>query len=242
MKQDFSLVAQEYIKERENCSFNALVLDGYLENILRCCRPGKCLDYGAGIGTVSKIATAVGLDVTAFEPDPSMFRLLKAILQDESMTIANSQSQLKGRYDVILSINMLDYVDNLDEILSYFYRILDSTGQLILSVPHPMKDLGDWVKVRSGTRWDYLYYRLDGYLEEKLCHKPRENVNGDVIQSGVHSYHRTISTYYNAIFQAGFTVTHLGEPGVSPKAKDYPIIQQKASRIPYFLVFVCKKR
>lgn len=241
MKQDFFLVAQEYIKERENCSFNALVLDGYLEDILRCCRPGKCLDYGAGIGTVSKIAAAAGLDVTAFEPDPSMFKLLKANLQGENMALIACQSQLKDRYDVILSINMLDYVDDLDGMLSYYYSILNSTGRLILSVPHPMKDLGDWVKVRSGTRWDYRYYRLDGYLEEKVCDKLRENVNGDVVQSGIRSYHRTISTYYNAIFRAGFAVTHLGEPGVSSKAKDYPVIQQKASRIPYFLVFVCKK-
>ncbi len=241
MKQDFTLVAQEYIKERESCSFNALVLDGYLEDLLRRCRPGRCLDYGAGIGTVSKMAAAAGLDVTAFEPDPSMFKLLQANLQGEHVTLTACQAQLKGNYDVILSINMLDYVDDLAGMLSYYYSILNCTGQLILSVPHPMKDLGDWVKVRSGTRWDYHYYRLDGYLEERVCDKPRENVNGDVVQSGVRSYHRTISTYYNAILQAGFTVTRLGEPGVSPRAKDYPVIQQKASRIPYFLVFVCKK-
>lgn len=51
----------------------------------------------------------------------------------------------------------------------------------------------------------------------------------------VGAYHRTISTYVNALLSSGFQITGMAEPAVA--AGDYPDLgRQKGSKIPPLLV------
>ena len=241
MKQDFKKIAEDYRKERETCSLNYFVLDPYIIDLLKRLPKGKCLDFGSGIGTVSKYAANEGFDVTSYEPDEAMFAIMENHLRGKNIQMLSSQCDITDTYSLILSMNMIDYVDDVSEMLTYYNNILDSGGHLVLSVPHPLKDLGDWEKRKINNKWEYLYYRLDGYMTECVCDKNRENSSGDVINSRVRSYHRKISTYYNELVRAGFSVLEIQEPYPAPNASKYPAIFEKSSRIPYFLIFHCKK-
>ena len=60
----------------------------------------------------------------------------------------------------------------------------------------------------------------------------------------VGSYHRTLSTYINALADAGLTLERLGEPGPTAKLPDSPAFSWRPvwAEVPAVLVFRCVKR
>ncbi|MGH3868849.1 MAG: hypothetical protein ACRDQ4_22570 [Pseudonocardiaceae bacterium] len=117
-------------------------------------------------------------------------------------------------------------------------------GRLLLVVPHPLKDYGDWHRdPPGGDAISYRFYVLHDYLREGVCLKTRENRHGQVTARDVPSHHRTISSYFNALLRHGFDVREMVEP--APAAADAdtePVLYAKSSRIPYFLLFDCRRQ
>nr|UIK88965.1 class I SAM-dependent methyltransferase [Arthrobacter polaris] len=146
-----------------------------------------------------------------------------------------------GRQDLIICVNVFDHIEDIRSTLKTFRDLLDINGRLVLSIPHPLKNHGRWVKHQNETgRWIYDHYQLDDYLQEGVVFRDRENKRGDSIITKVRSHHRTMSTYYNDIVDAGFLVRHMYEP-VPPanSSESFDAYYQQASRIPYFWVLDC---
>src|SRR6202035_3271551 len=96
---------------------------------------------------------------------------------------------------------------------------------------------GSWVKEGTKDHWNYLYYRVDDYFREGPAKRIREDVSGNVIIRDVVQRQRTISTYYNWIREAGFSIDRMYEPAADEEAQlRVPTLHAQSSRIPYFWI------
>lgn len=239
-------IADNYSIERDTLSLPAVLVDKLVMELADTGPQGPVLDFGSGSGTLARRLSDQGRHVTAYEPNAPMREVMirqtpKGLMQ--RITPVSDLALIEGgpRYSTILAINVVDHLPDVPSIFRLFRHKIEDRGNLILCIPHPMKNLGKWVKEWKGDAWDYLYYRLEGYMQEGTVKRDREDVKGNLIIKDVVSQHRTISTYYNWLLQAGFSVRRMYEPGPEPGDEQlFPAHYKQCSRIPYFWILDCR--
>jgi len=239
-----------YEEEREKKSFSSILIDEYIFS-LPIKKQDIILDFGSGSGYNSIILSKKCKKIIAVEKSDEMIENFRKRLKPECDVIKEKIEIIKGdidrlrsfkNIDIILCLNVLDFIDNIDSYLISFYETLNNKGRLILSIPHPIKDLGFWRKTRKTDSWDYDCFILEDYFTEGECSKRREDFNGDTTVENVISYHRTISSYYNSLMSSGFLCDRIYEPKPKQIHKhSHPVLYSKCHRIPYFLIFECHK-
>ena len=90
----------------------------------------KILDFGAGIGTYSDMIKDLGYTVDCVEPDPDMTKLLK-----KNHKVYTDIKQVKEKYDVIYSLNVLEHIEDDTKALADLKNCLSAKGEIILFVP-----------------------------------------------------------------------------------------------------------
>jgi len=241
-------IANNYKLERDTLSLPSLLTDKEIIRLVGEKKKLHILDYGAGSGTLSRQLYKNKNELIAFEPMKPMCDLMKELTSSDiypNITITDNIKEVEKlkNIDCILCINVLNHIDNVPSILKMFNRVSSKNGRLIVCLPHPLKNVGTWEKVQKNGTWEYIYYRLDGYIKEGKIKRTREDFHGNVVVKEVINNHRKIATYYNWLYEAGFNITKMIEPAPETKlAKKYPILYSKSSRIPYFLIFECVKR
>ncbi|MFC0863941.1 ThiF family adenylyltransferase [Sphaerimonospora cavernae] len=235
-----------YESDRAEVSFNAVVLDQLIE---RCsdARPGMmALDYGCGSGEQVVMLADRGASVVAFDQSQRMLDLLRARLPEGLadrvfISVGDSLPDYEAEFDLVLCNNVLDHVADLDSALIRFRRAVREDGRVVVSIPHPVKDGASWNRRNVNGRWQYEDLRLEQYFSEGPITKHREGPDGDVVMDVVTTHHRTVETYFAAFRRTGFQVCELYEPQPPGHAAvEHPEIWAKASKIPYFLVFVLR--
>jgi sulfur-carrier protein adenylyltransferase/sulfurtransferase len=246
---DWDAIADLYREERADHSFNSVLLDGLIPTLLPPLAGKVVADVGAGAGEMSAELLKLGATVDAYEPSAAMRHLLDERLADVPpsklhihQTGLEALAEQAGTYDAALCLNVLDHMPDLPWAMGILAASLRPGGTLVLSIPHPVKDHGNWNKVPTATGWSYQHYMLNDYFHEGLCRKAREDRHGNVRVRNVTTYHRTIATYLDSVLAAGLTITRVLEPSPDPQtAHNDPVIYSKASRLPYFLVLVATR-
>jgi SAM-dependent methyltransferase len=90
------------------------------------------LDFGAGIGTLSAVVRALGLDPVCLEPDARQRRELE---RQGFRTVASLTDLEDASLDYIYSSNVLEHIENDVETLVGLRRLLRPGGLLFLYVP-----------------------------------------------------------------------------------------------------------
>jgi SAM-dependent methyltransferase len=240
-------IAQTYDVERDEFSLSSILIDKPLVELsdLKRGRPLDIFDFGTGSGTIARLLAERGHCLLAYEPNVEMREVfLKKTSANKypSITLISSIDNvpLGKMFDVILCSNVFDHQDDVPDTLRFFRQRMKIDGRLILSIPHPLKSVGSWVKEGTKDNWQYLYYRFDGYFREGPAGRIREDAKGNVIIRDVIQRHRTISTYYNWIREAGFSVDRMYEPAADEEARiKVPVLHAQSSRIPYFWILDC---
>ena len=241
-------IAAIYDKERDASSFPAMLIDDLVVSLVTNEPKRTILDFGAGSGTTARLFHGLGHNVIAYEPTEEMRDVLKKrtplneFKRMRFISSLNEVEKLRG-VDTLVCLNVVDHISDVPAAFALFKNTLKPKGQLILSIPHPVKNLGEWVKEQAEGSWKYLYYRLDGYLGEREVERNWEDENGNLVVANVRCFHRTMSTYYNWLHDAGFNIVKMFEP--APSQEDFskhPVLSEKSSRIPLFLVMNCSLR
>jgi bacteriocin biosynthesis cyclodehydratase domain-containing protein len=246
---DWDAIAELYSQERAHHSFNSVLLDGLIPTLLPPLAGKLVADVGAGAGEMSVELLKLDATVDAYEPSSAMRHLLEKRLADAPSsklrihpTGLEALTERAGKYDAALCLNVLDHIPDLAWAIETLAAALRPGGTLVLSIPHPVKDRGNWNKVATTTGWSYEHYMLDDYFNEGLCRKAREDRHGNVRVRNLATYHRTIETYFESLLAAGLTITRVLEPSPDSQTADNdPVIYSKASRLPYFLVLVATR-
>ena len=137
-------------------------------------------------------------------------------------------------FDVVISSLAFHYVASFDDICARVYRLLTPGGDFVFSVEHPVftaQGTQNWYDDAQGK---HLHWPVDRYFSEGLrqaCFLGQE----------VTKYHKTLTTYINALLQTGFRLTALVEPEPDSRLlAQHPEYQDELRR-PMFLLLSARK-
>lgn len=131
--------------------FDVRLAARYLASVkLLNCRTGqRVLDAGSGEGVASILCCRVGATVSAVELDEEACRLGEELRQRENIATAQLQFFRKNLYslpfpdasfDGILSLEVIEHMDDLDRYLGELHRLLKPQGRLVVSTPLMRRD------------------------------------------------------------------------------------------------------
>lgn len=150
----------------------------------RYSRPGGvAIDMGCGPGVFSFFLADLGLNVVGVDGAPDMVQACEAQREKRGVTNARfmqgtlphvDETQLE-RADLLISSSVVEYVEQLDETLELFARLLKPGGTLIVSMPNvhslsrSYQRLSNWISPRSDVYRYIRHFSSPRRLERRLA-------------------------------------------------------------------------
>jgi ubiquinone/menaquinone biosynthesis C-methylase UbiE len=195
-------------------------------------------DLACGQGVVSRELARQGAKVVGVDLSGKLLELARHYQNDEAQNIMYVQSDAQAlpfgnqTFDGIVCNMALMDIPDLSAVLLNVAHILRQRGWFVFSITHPCLEI-----IRAQTRWvrdETGEQAIKSYFVEGLWRS--DNLDG--IRGKVGAYHRTITTYFNALWDAGLALEHLIEPqALDDMAIRYPAYHDN----PTTLVARCRK-
>lgn len=199
----------------------------------------RVLDLGCGFGWHCRYAaehgaqSVIGVDMSEKMLDRA--RRLTVSQQVEYVCMPMEDvAYLPDSFEVVLSSLAFHYIEDFPAICEHVSRWLIPGGDFVFSVEHPVFTAygnQEWVTDETGAR---LYWPVDRYFEEG---ERRAVFLGEEMTK----YHRTVTTYVQALLKAGFRLTGLVEPRPDPSMLDTVPDMRDELRRPMMLLIAAKK-
>lgn len=219
---------------------NTVIEKPVLFSLLPVLEGKTIIDLGCGYGEncieFSRLGAreVVGVDISS-----KMLEIAEKENRDEKIKYINRSmsdlSKLDGKYDVVVSSLAIHYIEDFDKLLKDIYNLLNEDGIFIFSQEHPLttalKDENHWSKDKDGN---ILHYNLSNYgmLGERKT---------SWIVDGVIKYHRTFSSIFNSLVEAGFIVEKVLEPIPSEEIIEKYPWYRKGYHKPDFLMIKARR-
>lgn len=197
----------------------------------------RAIDCGCGEGRFCRLlvqrgaAYVLGLDLCV--PMIEAATEMRSMRDEYRVADVQNMSFLgDGAFDLAVSyLNQCDLADfraNTTEV----FRILKPGGRLVIANLHPMLSaVGAWHRTDDGQK---LHVILDRYFEEG-------ERKWRILGVEVTNFHRSLTTYIRCFLDAGFLITGIVEPTVTPEQlKVHPQLDDEL-RVPNFIVYVLTK-
>lgn len=185
------------------------------------------LDAGCGSGPLSAALCERGAIVTGFDSSRAMIELAERRLGTDARLLVADLSKplpfLGSAFDDVVGSLVLHYFEDWTAPLAELRRVLRPGGRLLLSVHHPMV----YPAVNPGADYFALELWTDEYFFEE---QPVE----------LTFWHRPLHSMTDAFSNAGFRLSVISEPAVSPETPRELLPQQLADRTSFlcFIFFV----
>ena len=183
------------------------------------------LDGACGSGRAARALARRGATVVGVDISPRLVALAEAAEAADPLGVAYTVADLTepaawwdGRpFDGAVCETALMDIERLDAALAAVARVVRPGGWFVTSLVHPClpgsaSGLSSWPPEL-------------GYAAEGFWTSPDHNPDGARVRVGAH--HRTLSTYLNALADAGLPVERAAEP---------------PAPVPTFLVLACRRR
>ncbi|MDH6426922.1 class I SAM-dependent methyltransferase [Paenibacillus sp. FSL R7-0048] len=196
------------------------------------------LDLGCGFGwhclyaREQQASSVIGVDISE-----KMLQQAREKTNDPAITYIQLPIEdidfASEQFDVVLSSLAFHYIESFAAICRKVHSFLKPGGSFIFSVEHPIftsREEQDWYADEQGNRlhWPVDHYQSEGLRETKF------------LTENVIKYHRTISTYFNDLIEAGFTIKAVKEPKPSAEMSNDPWMKDEERR-PMFLIISAVK-
>ena len=225
-RQHWSRFAREWIAWARTPNHDAFwaYRDTLLEFIGR--GNGDALDVGCGEGRVSRELKALGYKVTACDPTAEFIEAAKELnsAHDYVVSPAADLPFETGRFDLVVSYNMLMDVEDVPAAVKEIRRVMRPGGQLIISIVHPMADHGHF----EGTGPDRRFVLDSSYFGRQRFEGADER---DGLTMHFAGWSQPLEAYAAALENAGLAITSLREPIPSEASG----MRKKWARVPLFL-------
>lgn len=199
----------------------------------------RVLDIGCGFGWHCAYAAEQGAAyVLGTDISKKMLTVAKEKTQSpvvEYRRIAMEDLDFPANtFDVVISSLAFHYTPKFMDICKLVSHCLTVGGDFVFSVEHPIftaQGTQDWVYNASGRR---AYWPVDDYFSEGAR---------DAVFLGEHviKYHKTLTTYFDALLQTGFTMTGIVEPKPDESLLDSVPGMRDELRRPMMLLISAKK-
>ena len=200
----------------------------------------KVLDAGCGEGYFSRILAKSEAVVTAVDYSERMLEIAKERTAFE-LPIDYRHGNCEDLYfledksfDIIVSNMVIHDLPNYEIAFQEMQRLLVDGGFFVFSILHPcfMTPESGWERTDEGEK---LFWKVDKYFHEDIY----EQAMGG--KEKILYFHRTLTSYVNAIIATGFSIESIVEPKPSEDMlKKYPSFAEDF-RCADFMVFKLKK-
>ena len=188
------------------------------------------LDAGCGQGYLCRLLTKRGASMTGIEPAETGFAYAQKREQAELLGIRYLQADLSAwspipeTFDVVIAnmvfMDIPDYLPALRNCVT----ALKQGGLLVFSLLHPCFE-------ESGSAWaSKEYVEVHEYFQER-----------SVPQVYGHFIHRSLSTYFNSVIQAGCTIEQVFEPQLDHDVA-HRLRAERYAHVPGYMVIAAMKR
>ena len=221
-----------------------------IEGLLGDVSGWRVLELGCGSGPYSiwlaqRGAQVVGLDLSQTMVSLARERAHTLGIQAD-FRVADIRDTLPfndAEFDLIFSATTLHYVDDLAALMREAARVTKPRGRFVASVLHPMSTarfpLSDSDEVEGPDPWEGWYFG-----SPTRCIETPWLAFGNVSTEGryIYCHHHTISEYFGAVSEAGFSILELLEPlpPVDFAAKNAARYDE-SMRVPVFLIFKAQR-
>jgi len=219
----------------------------------------KILDLGCGEGCNSRIMARKGASVVGIDFSKEM--IYYAIQEEQRKPLGIDYHVLDATdlhifndrsFDIVTCFMALHDIEDYRGALKEVARVLKKRGRLVFVIPHPCfeatfvkgKRINDW-EYREGARdksnKNALYYKVDHYFHTGKYTLPWEM---DRLKRPFKatSFHRTLTDYSNALYDAGLMISGLDEPKPTKKGlKRFPGYFGRSFRVPSSIVIEAVK-
>jgi SAM-dependent methyltransferase len=197
------------------------------------------LDIGAGTGVLAAYVHRAGAHYTGLEISPRLVQRARRHHGRYARFIQGDARKLlrciqPARYDACSFLLSLQDMNPLDAVLAGANAALRPGGVLAIVLTHPC------FRVPRQSGWGYeakrrlLYRRVDSYLSTKAV-PMKQHTHGVTI-----SFHRPLSTYVNALAEAGLLLDRLDELTTHEHVED-AAAQRAQAEFPLFLGLRARK-
>jgi SAM-dependent methyltransferase len=210
-----------------------------LEEILPDFKDKCVLDLGCGFGWHCEYAIKHGAKaVTGVDISENMLKVARektnSNIQYIHMPIEDIAFHEKS-FDVIISSLAFHYIKSFEDIVKKVSDCLVQGGDFVFSVEHPVftaYKTQDWYRNEYG---EILHFPVDNYFYEG-------ERNASFLGEEVTKYHKTLTTYLNALLQGGFELTGIVEPQPSEELLCTVEGMKDELRRPMMLIIAAKKK
>ena len=211
-----------------------------LFELLGDCRGKHVCDLACGQGIVARELARRGATVTGVDIADKLLEMARFEEVREPLGISYSHEDaqvLEGLQDasfdaVVCNMALMDIPD-IRATFSSVQRILEQDGIFVFSMTHPcfLPPQSQFRIKDDGT----IVREVNNYFIEEFWKS--DNVNG--VRGLVGSYHRTLSTYLNALMAAGLMIEYMVEPPATGRvAERIPGYRE----VPVALIVRCRKQ
>jgi ubiquinone biosynthesis O-methyltransferase len=129
----------------------------------------KFLEVGCGLGYFSNKAFRLGAKVTGIDIGSSLVSINKKKTPKGNFKVASASNLpfKNNQFDIVLSTEVIEHVDNQKKALSEMIRVLKKGGILVITTPNkifkPLFDFLSFVKIRpyqGNEKWIYSWEML----------------------------------------------------------------------------------
>lgn len=210
-----------------------------LESMLPDFKDKRVLDLGCGFGWHCEYAIKNGAKtVTGVDISENMLRVAKEKTDSNVKYIHMPIEDIAfhdNSFDVVISSLVLHYINSFDDIVKKVSGCLVQGGDFVLSVEHPVftaYGTGDWYHDENGG---ILHFPVDNYFYEG-------ERNSIFLGEKVIKYHKTLTTYLNALLQGGFELIGVVEPQPAEELLFTVQGMKDELRRPMMLIIAAKKK
>jgi ubiquinone/menaquinone biosynthesis C-methylase UbiE len=208
----YDAIAGWYEQYLEGPLYREIVLPALLE-LIGDVRERVVLDLACGQGLIARALAARGARMTGVDISLKLLEIARGYeqraplgieyIQDDAQVLtALGDAQFDGTVCNLASMDIPDLAATYRAV----QRVLKAHGWFVCSITHPCFEVpqGRWVTDEDGV----VARAVSGYFAEGFWRS--NDPNG--VRGKIGAYHRTLSTYLNALADAGFALERLVEP------------------------------
>lgn len=230
---NYDRIASKYIDHvQNNASWNNMYERPYMLSIFDDFKNKTVLDIGCGTGFYSLYALNQEASVSSVDASQEMLDHIKEI--DDSGNLNLIKSDLAeglpfiedNSQDYIICSLVIHYIENWDNLVSEFYRVLKPTGKVYISTHHPFGDV--------------IVHDKESYFDKYLVNDtwgPKEN------RFPVSYFTRSLSDVLKPFLESDLKILSIDEP---QPLEEYKHLNSKAynylKKNPAFIFLVLEKQ